>query len=112
MNCNIIRNHIIFNKGAAEFIKGNTKIGETVEIIPTDGVRYTVPQKVTRGEGASLYFRVADVYKNVTVALYKGEELIAKKTRPKVAPGEMERFEIKPEYLENTDKLTIKLERN
>ena len=102
----------IAGKGAAEFIKGNTKIGETVEIFPTDGVRYTVPQKVTRGEGASLYFRVADVYKNVTVALYKGEELLAKKKRPKVAPGEMERFEIKPEYLENTDKLTIKLERN
>ncbi|MBE6704697.1 MAG: FAD-dependent oxidoreductase [Ruminococcaceae bacterium] len=102
----------IAGKGAAEFIKGNTKIGETVEILPTDGVRYTVPQKVTRGEGASLYFRVADVYKNVTVALYKGEELLAKKKRPKVAPGEMERFEIKPEYLENTDKLTIKLERN
>ncbi len=102
----------IAGKGAAEFIKGNIKAGETVEIIAVDGVRYTVPQKVTKGEGTSLYFRVADVYKNVTVALYNGEELLAKKKRQKVAPGEMERFEIKPEYLENADKLTIKLIRN
>ncbi len=102
----------IAGKGAADFIKGIKKCGETVEIVPVDGVRYTVPQKVTKGESTSLYFRVADVYKNVTVALYSGETLLAKKKRPKVAPGEMERFEIKPEYLENTDKLTIKLIRN
>jgi len=99
----------IAGKGAADFIKGIKKNGETVEIIPTDGVRYTVPQKVTRGENTSLYFRVADVYKNVTVALFDGDTLLAKKKRPKVAPGEMERFDIKPEYLENADKLTIKL---
>ena len=99
----------IAGKGAADFIKGIKEEKETVEIIPEGGVRYTVPQKVAKGEGASLYFRVADVYKNVTVALYDGENLIAKKKRPKVAPGEMERFEIKPEYLENAEKLTLKL---
>ncbi len=99
----------IAGKGAADFIKGKTVSAETVTIIPEGGVRYTVPQKVTRGSGTSLYFRVADVYRNVTVALYKGEELLAKKKRPKVAPGEMERFEIKPEYLEGADSLTLKL---
>lgn len=102
----------IAGKGAADFIKGIRKSSETVEIVPVDGVRYTVPQKVTRGEGTSLYFRVADVYKNVTVALYNGDTLLAKKKRQKVAPGEMERFEVKPEYLENAEKLTIKLIRN
>lgn len=99
----------IAGKGAADFIKGRSGNSETVSIIPEGGVRYTVPQKVTRGSGASLYFRVADVYRNVTVALYRGDELLAKKKRPKVAPGEMERFEIKPEYLEGADSLTLKL---
>ncbi len=102
----------IAGKGAADFIKGIRKSNDTVEIMPTDGVRYTVPQKVTKGESTSLYFRVADVYKNVTVALYNGDTLLAKKKRVKVAPGEMERFDIKPEYLENADKLTIKLIKN
>lgn len=99
----------IAGKGAADYIKGIEKSNDTVEIIPEGGVRYTVPQKVTRSSSTSLYFRVADVYRNVTVALYDGDKLLAKKKRPKVAPGEMERFEIKSEYLENAEKLTLKL---
>ncbi len=99
----------IAGKGAADYLRGIRNSGETVEIIPEGGVRYTVPQKVTKGVKTSLYFRVADVYRNVTVALCNGDTLLAKKKRPKVAPGEMERFDIKPEYLENADKLTLRL---
>lgn len=102
----------IAGKGAADFIKGLEKNNGEVTVDTGFGVRYTVPQKIRRGAKTELYFRTDGIYKNVTVELYCGEKLIAKKKRPKVAPGEMERFEIKSEYSENAETLCVKLKVN
>ncbi len=88
-------------KGAADFIRGNKKGSEYITVIPQNGVRYTVPQRISKeADGASLYFRVADVYRNVTVTLTDGDTVLAKKSRRKVTPGEMERFDVKGDVLE------------
>jgi hypothetical protein len=66
-----------------------------------NGVRYIVPQRVNRhvDEPVKLYFRVGQVYKNATVQLTAGEQVLAKRKRPRLAPGEMEDLTVKPEQL-------------
>ena len=50
-------------------------------------------------ENVKVYFRVADIYKNVTIKVTDGENVIYKKNKQKVAPGEMETVILKPEIL-------------
>ena len=100
----------IAGKAAVEYINGTQ--GESVCVpIKTDGkIRYTVPQIITRKKDVSVYFRVSNIYKNVTVKVTDGSEVILKKKRVKVAPGEMESVTLKKEMLENAKELYFSLE--
>ena len=75
---------------------------EAVEIAVAGGVRYTVPQRidpVRMPDKVTVRFRVADVYRDKTIAVYRGEKrLSARKTRV-LAPGEMEQVILKKEEL-------------
>ena len=45
--------------------------------VKTDGkIRYTVPQKITKDKDITVFFRVADVYKNVKVNVIKNGEKV------------------------------------
>ncbi|MEE0981242.1 MAG: FAD-dependent oxidoreductase [Acutalibacteraceae bacterium] len=100
----------IAGKAAAEYIKGNQ--GESVLIpITTDGkIRYTVPQRITKAKDVAVYFRVSNIYKNVTVTVSDGNNVIFSKKRVKVAPGEMESVTLKKEIFENAKELHFALE--
>lgn len=99
----------IAGKSAAEYIQG--KINNNVNIpISTDGkIRYTVPQKITEKKSCRIYFRVSDVFKNVEICIYDGENKIFGKKKKKVAPGEMESIELKSNVFENAKTLQFKL---
>lgn len=100
----------IAGKAAAEYIKGNQ--GESLNIpISTDGkIRYTVPQRITKAKDVAVYFRVSNIYKNVTVKVSDGNGVIFSKKRVKVAPGEMESVTLKKELFENAKELHFALE--
>ncbi len=101
----------IAGKGAAAYIKGE-KIAETDIMLKTDGkVRYTVPQRITAFKDVTVYFRVADIYKNVKINVYSGKQLLLSVKKPKVAPGEMESLRLKKELLEGVQELKIVLEK-
>lgn len=104
-------------KNAASYIKNGKKNSKkTVTIHPTDGVRYTVPSSIHPEEMAdflTVRFRVGDVYKNCTIATYFDNELISKKKRPVMAPGEMEEIRLEKDILNSYPHLstiTIKIE--
>lgn len=100
----------IAGKAAAAYIRGE-KAEELCVPIKTDGkVRYTVPQVITAKKDVTVYFRVSDVYKNVTLRVSDGENVILSKKRPKVAPGEMESITLKAAQLENVTELQFALE--
>ncbi|MDR2686680.1 MAG: FAD-dependent oxidoreductase [Oscillospiraceae bacterium] len=89
-------------KGAADYIQGKSDPSpDYVHTRGASGVRYIVPQRVNRrvGEPVKLYFRVGEVHKNATVQLRAGERVLAKRKRPRLAPGEMEDLTVKPEQL-------------
>jgi pyruvate/2-oxoglutarate dehydrogenase complex dihydrolipoamide dehydrogenase (E3) component len=104
----------IAGKSAVKYIKGEINKGDCVTV-KTDGkVRYTVPQKIcaaSENESVELYFRVANVYKNVRVVVLgkDGEVLLAKKKQALV-PGGMEHISIKADMLKGTDEITVGLE--
>lgn len=79
--------------------------------IDTDGkVRYTVPQKITEKKDVKLYFRSANVYRNVKINVKSGETVILSKKKQKVAPGEMESILLKADMLEGVERLRLELE--
>lgn len=100
----------IAGKAAAEYIKGNQD--ESILIpISTDGkIRYTVPQRITKAKDVAVYFRVANIYKNVMVKVSDGDNVLFTKKRVKVAPGEMESVTLKKEIFENAKELRFSLE--
>ena len=102
---------------AAKYIQNGEDAGsKTVEILPVDGVRYTVPKYIRPSEMAdnlTVRFRVGDVYKNCAIATYFDDELISKRKRPVMAPGEMEQVILNKKKLEeypDLSKITIKIE--
>jgi NADPH-dependent 2,4-dienoyl-CoA reductase/sulfur reductase-like enzyme len=86
---------------AAEYVLKNTSSAlDKVITLSTDGkVRYTVPQRITSNKKVTVYFRVADVYRDVRIVVRDGEEVLVNKKKQKVAPGEMETVTLTPEML-------------
>ena len=104
-------------KNAALYIQNGPKAdAKTVEIIAEGGVRYTVPKYIRPEEmddNLTVRFRVGDVYKNCAIATYYDDELISKRKRPVMAPGEMEQvILIKKKLAEYPDlsRITIRIE--
>lgn len=106
-------------KNASAYIKnGPSKDTKIVEILPVDGVRYTVPKYIRPAEmddTLTVRFRVGAVYKNCSIATYFDDELISKRKRPVMAPGEMEQVILDKKKLgeyPDLSKITIKIEEN
>ena len=104
-------------KNAANYIKnGKEKDSKIVEILPVDGVRYTVPKYIRPTEmddTLTVRFRVGAVYKNCAIATYFDDQLISKRKRPVMAPGEMEQVILDKKKLgeyPDLSKITIKIE--
>ena len=104
-------------KNAANYIKnGKEKDAKIVEILPVDGVRYTVPTYIRPTEmddTLTVRFRVGAVYKNCAIATYFNDQLISKRKRPVMAPGEMEQVILDKKKLgeyPDLSKITIKIE--
>lgn len=87
-----------------------------VEIVPTGGVRYTVPEYIrpdAMADKVTVRFRVGQIYKNCGIATYFGKERISFRKRPVMAPGEMESVVLTKEQLTNCpdlEQITICIE--
>ncbi|MGN0308103.1 MAG: NAD(P)/FAD-dependent oxidoreductase [Lachnospiraceae bacterium] len=91
-------------KNAVCYVKGKWHKAKEKEIrlIPTDGVRYTVPSRIHLSnieDALTVRFRVGGVYKNCYVSAGYSDKCIARKKRPVVAPGEMEEIRLSKEKL-------------
>ena len=100
----------IAGKAAADYING--RVDEKTNVtIKTDGkVRYTVPQVITSKKDVTVYFRVADVFRNAKITVSGNGEVLLSKKKPKLAPGEMESIKLKKELFENCSEITFALE--
>lgn len=100
----------IAGKSAAAYIFGEGAEHISVELSTDGKIRYTVPQKITQKKDVTVYFRVGDVYRNVTVKVTDGERIVYQKKKSRVAPGEMESVMLKKDLLDGADALKFSLE--
>ena len=84
----------IAGKAAAKYIQGKSNKEISISL-KTDGrVRYTVPQRLTEVADTSVYFRVADVYRDAKIVVRDGDKVIISKKKQRLAPAEMEKVEL------------------
>ena len=60
----------------------------------------------------TVYFRVADVYRDVKIVVRDGDNVLVSKKKQKVAPGEMETVTLTKQMIESlsTDTLSFSIE--
>lgn len=84
---------------AAEYLHHNEgdHNEELIKVVAGNGVRYTVPQFIRKGsdkEKIQLFFRVTDVFRDITISVKYGSNLVYHRKKVKAAPGEMESIEL------------------
>lgn len=102
---------------AAKFVKGEMKRSDKpIDMIATEGVRYTVPKTVYADnikDKLEVRFRVGDVFKNKYISVYfDGNRELHMKKRV-LAPGEMETVRLTKAMFDkypNCKEITIKVE--
>ena len=99
----------IAGKSAVRFIRGEEKNSFNIDI-KTDGkVRYTVPQRITEMCDTSVYFRVANVYRDAKITVTCDGEVILSKKKQKLAPAEMEKITLPKKLISELDGKTLDL---
>ncbi len=104
---------VIAGKAAARTVLGGGEEQSLNIALTTDGkIRYTVPQRITSPEDTTVYFRVSDVFRDMRIVVRDGEEVVYKKFKQKLAPGEMETVLLPRDLLEKvkTGSLSFSLE--
>ena len=102
----------IAGKAAAAYVFGKKESGRSIGLTTDGKVRYTVPQRITANEDVTVYFRVADVYRDVKIVVRDGDNVLVSKKKQKVAPGEMETVTLTKQMIENlsTETLSFSIE--
>lgn len=102
----------IAGRSAVKFIRGEKRNGEPIELITDGKVRYTVPQRITSLNDTTVYFRVDGVYRDKVITVRCRDQVMIKKKKQKLAPGEMEAVKLTRCMLESAigGKLTFSIE--
>ena len=100
----------VAGKSAAAYILGKSEKKINIPLSTDGRVRYTVPQVITAEKDVTAYFRVADVYRNVTLKVLDGERVVAQKKKSRMAPGEMESITLKSSAFADAKGLKFVLE--
>lgn len=108
-------------KNAAEYVLAGAKAkSDEVRSIPIsteNGITYSVPATINvdnMPDKLTARMRVNNVYEKCNLCLYFDDELIKKRKRPVMAPGEMENVYIDKKDLQahpNTKQIVIKIEK-
>ena len=96
---------------AAAYALGRRATGRTLDIIPGEGVNYTVPQKLRPDNvspTAEIFFRTNRPRCASRSTVSSGDRVIASFMRARMAPGEMEKISLLPKLLESAgNSLTV-----
>ena len=97
-------------KNAALYAAGKLtgQAGE-IAVKPGDGVRYVVPQRISRGEDVSLAFRVTAPARDKVIEVRDGERVLATKKETRLHPAEMVWVEMGKINLEETGSLEVRV---
>lgn len=102
---------------AAKYINGIFNIGNNINILPTSGIRYTIPNTINPKNiynSIDIKFRVSDVFKGSYISVYFDDNREIHSKKKILTPGEMESIKLNKsvfdKYIDCT-KITIKIEK-
>ena len=102
---------------AVSYLKGGfAALSPETPIEATDGIRYTVPKKISVSrmpEELTVRFRVGAVYQNCYISVYFNDTRVLHRKRPVMAPGEMEQVKLSRQELadfKDLNRITFKIE--
>ena len=94
----------IAGASAAKYCKGLLKSGMNYQVVPQDHIRYVVPQRLSQYDAeVDLYFRVSNPISKAQITVRMGEQILIKKKKQYLAPGEMEKLTLNAEQMKNID---------
>ncbi len=98
-------------KAAAEYIKGELKNIDHINVIPGDGIGYVVPSKlhVDPLKKATFKFRVRKPSKNVYIDYAQNGKIVKSIYKPVIIPSEMEVESLAGSLFEENGDITISL---
>ena len=100
----------IAGHAAVRYIRGETEHNVALDVSCDGKIRYTVPQKLTELTDTRVYFRVADVFRDMKVTVTAGDKVLYQKKKQKLAPGEMETVELTRAMIEEAAALGTAIE--
>ena len=96
---------------AADFVVSDAKTLSYIQTAAGKGVRYVLPQRISKDRECSLFLRVSEPKDNVRLVISSGDAVLASYKRRKVAPGEMEKLPLTAAMLAQAgETLTVTLE--
>lgn len=103
---------------AAKYVRGElSEGGKDIDIIATDGARYTVPRHINVNKMEDLLtvrFRVGAVFQNSYISVYYNDERVMHRKKQVMAPGEMEEIVLQKQKLAaypDLERITVKIEK-
>lgn len=100
--------------GAAKYLKGELKPQKGFITKAGNGISYVLPQRVdypNEDESVEFSFRVRTPYKNASIVVKNGDEIIKNIKKPALLPAEMEKVILPKDVLTQIkDELTIEVE--
>lgn len=107
---NVSQEAEIAGKSAAQYALGKFESKDYINVTAKDGVRYALPQRISKGDGkVRIFFRVGDVYKNCRLIVDSNGELLYSKKCMVLAPGEMGSADIDKSRISGD--VTVRLEK-
>ena len=84
-------------KSASEYVLGATSTKDVVEIVNSTNVSYVVPQFLDKNckDDVKLFFRVTDTFRDCTIRVKCGGEVLLERKRNIAVPGEMQTLVLK-----------------
>jgi len=102
----------IAGKSAAKLVKEKHADANYIDVVASNGIRYTVPQRIdplNMEDKITLRFRVDNVYKNRKIVASLGEEVLITRKKVVLAPGEMEELVIEKAMLKDYKGKTLNI---
>jgi NADPH-dependent 2,4-dienoyl-CoA reductase/sulfur reductase-like enzyme len=95
-------------KNAALYVKNILKEKPRIDISPSKGIRFVVPQKIS-SEDVDLYMRVTEPCFDKELVFMDGESELKRKKIKVAHPSEMMRIKLKKEEIQNAREITVKV---
>jgi pyruvate/2-oxoglutarate dehydrogenase complex dihydrolipoamide dehydrogenase (E3) component len=97
-------------RSAAEYAKGVSFPKSKISVIPGDGVRYVLPQKISGKKDVTLSLRVFCPGRDKKIVVRDGGRVVKKIPKRRAVPSEMIRLSLKSRDLDGVKELRVEVE--